>query len=168
MRVIKFHTHLNDTYNCLCAKKIPVLLHVKNDISVTCPTRQSMGKIMCSYDWNSSMEYTTLKRSRYKWRDNIKMYYEGTGSVVVHWVQKSQNRAKSQDFVIKIMDLLLHRGRILTSWGTISLKEKHYHWISYVGCFVRHCYEDIQWEMPLSSHVFLTECIDHEFSLSIQ
>jgi hypothetical protein len=43
------------------------------------------------------------------------MYYEGTGFVVVHWVHMTQNRAKSQDFVIKVMDLLLHRGRILTS-----------------------------------------------------
>ena len=51
------------------------------------------------------------------------------------------------------MYLLLRRSRILTSWETVSLKERHYYWISYIGCFVRPYYEDVQWEMPLSSHV---------------
>jgi hypothetical protein len=61
------------------------------------------------------MDCTTWERSRYKLWDNIKIYDEGTGSVEVHWVHMSQNRVKSQDFVIKLMDLLLHRSRILTS-----------------------------------------------------
>jgi hypothetical protein len=132
---------------------IPVLLNEKNGSSMTYPTRQSLAKTIYSY-WKISMEYTTWERSRYKWWDNIQMYYEGTGFVDVHWVHVSQNRVKSQDFVIKVMYLLLHRSRMLTSWETVSLKRKHYHWISYIGCFARPCYENVQWEMPQSHVIF--------------
>jgi len=55
----------------------------------------------------------------------INIYYEGTGSVVVHWVHTSKNSVKSQD-VIEVMDLLLHRSMILTRGETVSLKERHY------------------------------------------
>ena len=70
---------------------------------------------------------TTWERSRYKRWDNIKMYYEGAGSVVVHWFHTPKNRIKPQDIVIKVMDLLLHGSIILTSGETVSLKERHYH-----------------------------------------
>ena len=43
----------------------------------------------------------------------LKLIMESTGSVVVHWVHMSKNRVKSQDIVIKVMDLLLHRSTIL-------------------------------------------------------
>ena len=48
VRVIKFFTHLNDTITYV--QRIPLLLKEKNGISMTYPTRRSLGKRIYGYD----------------------------------------------------------------------------------------------------------------------